>query len=87
MSNKVKPMTLDEALLLHNFIVVKTDRVNHLERMINVARTQYKNMSKEQLEEAIRDIAGMKREIEEHKKWMNDAQKIIDEYFKCPSVA
>ena len=83
----MKHMTLDEALLLHNFIVEKTARVEHLERMINMARASYKHMTPAQLNEAVRDIAGMRKEIEAHKAWIKEAQKMIDDYFKCPTAA
>ena len=83
----MKHMTLDDALLLHNFIVEKTARVEHLERMINMARAQYKHMTPAQLNEAVRDIAIMRKEIEAHKAWMKEAQEKIDEFFRCPTVA
>jgi predicted translin family RNA/ssDNA-binding protein len=77
-------MTLDEALELRNFILEKTDRVHHLERMIDEIHAQYKTMTRKQLEEAARDVAGMKREIEEHKKWCAKAKAKVNAYFASP---
>lgn len=80
----MKTPTLDEILTLRNFVLEKTERINHLTRMINKARESYKGMTVAQLEEAVRDVAGMRREIEQHKKWCEDAKKCINAFFACP---
>lgn len=80
----MKTPTLNEILQLRNFVLEKTERVEHLERMIIKAQESYKGMTRAQLEEAVRDVAGMRREIEQHKKWCEDAKKRINAFFACP---
>ena len=83
----MKQPTLDYILELHNHIVFKTERIAQLNRMISIIRSKYKDMTDSQLEEAIRDVKGMEREIKEHKKYCEDAQKEVDAFFANPNVA
>lgn len=83
----MKQPTLDYILELHNHIIFRTERIEQLERMISIVRSSYKVMSPNQLNEAIRDVNGMKREIAEHKKYCEQAQKEVDAFFANPAVA
>lgn len=83
----MKQPTLDYILELHNHIIFKTERIAQLERLISAVRSKYKIMTPDQLNEAIRDVNGMKREIAEHKKYCESAQKEVDAYFANPNVA
>ena len=83
----MKQPTLEYILELHNHIVFKTERIGQLNRMISIIRSKYKDMTDSQLEEAIRDGKGMEREIAEHKKYCEKAQKEVDAYFANPAVA
>ena len=83
----MKQPTLEYILELHNHIIFKTERIAQLERMISIMRSTYKVMSPDQLNVAIRDVNGMKREIEEHKEYCRKAQKEVDAFFANPAVA
>ena len=72
---------LREAIRIHK------DRVVSLTNMINDIRSSYKVMSPNQLNEAIRDVNGMKRELEEHRKFLEKAKKEVDTFYACPVVA
>lgn len=79
-------MTLNYVNNLKEVIAVRTERVEHLEKMINDARSRYKSMTPEQLNEAVRDVTGMKREIEEHRKFCEKAKREVATFF-APVVA
>ena len=83
----MKQPTLDYILELRNHIIFKTERIEQLERMISLVRSSYKAMSPNQLNEAIHGVNSMKREIAEHKKYCESAQKEADAYFANPNVA
>ena len=82
----MKTMTIDDALNLHNFIVEKSARVASLEKIVAEIRSDYKNMADSQLNEAVRDVAGMLKEIEEHKAWMAKAREMLNKFF-APAAA
>jgi ppGpp synthetase/RelA/SpoT-type nucleotidyltranferase len=79
-------MTLNYVKELRRAIAVRTDRVNHLEKMIDDIHSRYKSMAPEQLNEAVRDIAGMRRELEDHRKFCDKAKREVATFF-APVVA
>jgi wobble nucleotide-excising tRNase len=81
----MKQPTLNEILQLRNIVLEKTEEVAHYQRVIADIRATYKSMSKEQLEQAVRDIREMEGIIAEHDKFCNEARKTINEFFK-PAV-
>lgn len=79
-------MTMNYVKELKMAIAVRTDRVNHLEKMIDDIHNRYKSMTPEQLNEAVRDIAGMRRELEDHRKFCEKARREVATFF-APVVA
>lgn len=78
----MKHMTLNEILQLRNFILEKTEEVEHYERVVAAIRQNYKNMGKAELESAIKDVKWMEDQIQKHKKWCADAQLVINDFYK-----
>ena len=83
----MKHPTLDYINELRQAILARTDRINHLVNMVEEIRSCYKAMAPNQLNEAIRDVVGMQKEIAEHREFLKKAQKEVDEYFASPCVA
>ena len=79
-------MTMNYVKELKRAIAVRTDRVNHLEKMIDDIHDRYKSMTPEQLNEAVRDIAGMRRELEDNRKFCEKAKREVAAFF-APVVA
>lgn len=73
--------TLDYILNLRNAVLARTDEIKHLTKMIEETRGSYCVMAPNQLNEAIRDVVGMHRQIEEHKAFCEKAKKEIEAYF------
>ena len=78
--------TIETIAQLDELILAKTDRINALNRMIIDARRRYATMTDAQLNEAVRDVAGMKREISEHNAWIEKAQARIAKFY-APATA
>lgn len=83
----MKQPTLDYILNLRNAILARTEEIKHLTRLIEEMRSHYSAMAPNQLNEAIRDVVGMHKQIEAHKAFCEHAQKEVDAYFASPAVA
>lgn len=83
----MKQPTLDYILNLRNAVLTRTEEINRLTKLIIEARGSYNAMAPNQLNEAIRDVVGMRAQIEEHKAFCEKAKKEIDAYFAQPVVA
>ena len=78
----MKQTTLNDILNLRNFILQKTDEINHYERVIETIRSNYKNMSKSELEASIAEVRWMENTIKAHRKWCDEAQEVINDFYK-----
>ena len=83
----MKQPTLDYILNLRNAILARTEEIKHLTKLIEEMRSHYSVMAPNQLNEAIRDVVGMHKQIEAHKAFCERAQKEVDAYFASPTAA
>lgn len=77
-------LTLEYMNKLDEAVRIRTDRLNSLVRIVDEIRSSYKAMSFNQLNEAIRDVVGMQKEIAEHREFLAKARKERDAFFACP---
>ena len=77
-------MSKDYIDALREAIRVRKDRVDSLLKMTDEIRASYKAMSPNQLNEAIRDVVGMQKEIAEHREFCMKARKEIESFFANP---
>jgi hypothetical protein len=66
---------------LEEAIRIRTDRMNSLIKVVADIRNNYKAMSVNQLNEAIRDVVGMQKEIAEHRDFLAKAKKEIAAFY------
>ena len=78
-------MTLEYINKLDEAVRIRTDRLNSLIRIVDEIRNSYKAMSFNQLNEAIREVVGMQKEIAEHREFLAKAKKERDAFFAYPT--
>jgi hypothetical protein len=78
----MKHITLDYILQLRNFILEKTEEIEHYQRVVAAIRAGYKHMTKAELETAVADVRWMEEQIQKHKEWCADAQVVINDFYK-----
>lgn len=83
----MKTLTLKYVEELRLAIRTRTDRVNHLRKIIDEERKSYSSLNLPELLMAVGRVANMGREIAEHRKFCEKAQAEINSYYACPTKA
>jgi len=81
----IKSMSMKNEL--DRIILEKTNRAEALERLIADARSRYGRMTDKQLAEAMRDVAGMKKEIADLHSWCAWAKLQINKFLTPASIS
>lgn len=77
---------IEDIYALENLSFAKKARINALTRIIEQVRARYSEMTDSQLAEALRDVRGMQREIDDAKKWCDEADAGIKAFYKPAMV-
>ena len=83
----MKYTTIEEISKLLEFIAAREDRINAItKRATEIARTAH-GLSLEQLEAVTAEVADLRKELAEHKKFIRDAKLVIAKFYAPAIVA
>ena len=83
----MKHTTLDEITQIMDIMAAKKDETAALRNIVAEIRTRYSTMTDSQLAEAIRDVRGMQKAIEDNEAWLAKAEQKVRDFFKPAAVA
>lgn len=77
----MKYTTMKEIIDLETLVAAKMDRISSLKKMVKEIRSSYRDMTDSELEDAVKAVAEIHRDMKEDKEWVAKANDTISKFF------